>query len=846
MTPQELFATLEAKYRLPEGYLNRVYMLESGGGKNNYNQQSGAAGPFQFMPGTAKGMGLADPYDLAQSAEATARLAVQNRDYLMKRGVENVDGGTLYLAHAQGPAGAYALMTNPDKKAVDALSPLYKDQGVAEKAVTQNAGKIDQDAGSFARQFVNKYEGKAAQARPYSALGETAKSEEPTTDEGITTLVKASEEEAAKERGSSRREMYALNTLMGLTKELEQKPAPMLPIPRLSFQDGGIVSLVSGEEEMAQAPEERMAGTRFGALPAAMLRSRPDVTPVMFGGEKAEGIDPEQLAKARKMIAEGADPKDVYAQTRTDKTTGWFVGADGRLRFEFSDKDAAVDSKAFDNLKKGGTTTLGNVLKHDDLFKYYPAAKDVKVRILTKEEESTGLKGSYDPVGNVLALSTDPVQARATVLHEAQHYIQDQEKFSPGGSDLGVVELAQARMLFEDHRLSSDYFKIRREEMAEAKARADKLVEQGKFTEAVKIWDNLSFPRAEKFREEQIEPLKKKAAQYRESMTKLGPFESYRRLSGETEARNVETRAPMSLEERASSFPFSTQQYPVDQQFVVPRGFAEGGIVDLVTGPEQPQQQGINVPQTTAEVVKEIQGIAEKGNLDEYKIAFLLRMAATNTIPPDRALAFAGEILRGDVQALLVRFRRYPRALRMLARLDLALGGLAGQGYGIVANQHSRNRPQPLKKMDFDPRIKKQGKGFADGGEVGGHNEMAMFDLAQFAVKIYGPERANNMIRRSEGDPNKLYCALNQYAKNVVGPKSPNYALNLKALQVIAARHKLQPTKVFNRTEDALSTEQELDKLIRDVPKKDRVFRDALLRMKAMVGWKPKPRTVRS
>ena len=508
MTPQELFATLEAKYRLPEGYLNRVYMLESGGGRKNYNEQSGAAGPFQFMPGTAKGMGLADPYDLAQSAEATARLAVQNRDYLMKRGVENVDGGTLYLAHAQGPAGAYALMTNPDKKAVDALSPLYKDQGVAEKAVTQNAGKVDQDAGSFAQQFVSKYEGKAAQARPYSALGETAKSEEPSTDEGITTLVKASEEDAAKERGSSRREMYALNTLMGLTKELEQKPAPMLPIPRLSF--------------------------------------------------------------------------------------------------------------------------------------------------------------------------------------------------------------------------------------------------------------------------------------------------------------------------------------------------AKGGIVGLVDGPEQPQQQGINVPQTTAEVVKEIQGIAEKGNLDEYKIAFLLRMAATNTIPPDRALAFAKEVLSGDVQALLVRFRRYPRALRMLARLDLSLGGLAGQGYGVVANQHPRNKPQPLKKMDFDPRIKKQGKGFADGGEVGGHNEMAMFDLAQFAVKIYGPERANNMIRRSEGDPNKLYFALNQYAKNVVGPKSPNYALNLKALQVIAARHKLQPTKVFNRTEDALSTEQELDKLIRDVPKKDRIFRDALLRMRAMIGWKPKPRTVRS
>jgi hypothetical protein len=97
------------------------------------------------------------------------------------------------------------------------------------------------------------------------------------------------------------------------------------------------------------------------------------------------------------------------------------------------------------------------------------------------------------------------------------------------------------------------------------------------------------------------------------------------------------------------------------------------------------------------------------------------------------------------------------------------------------------------------------------------------------------------MIRRSEGDPNKLLFALNQYAKNVVGVRSPAYAKNSSVLQAIAKKHRLKPVETFNRTEDALETEQELDRLIRDVPKKDRVFREALLRMKAMIGWKPKP-----
>ena len=98
MNSQELFSTLEQKYRLPEGYLARVYQAESSSGKNLYNEQSGAEGPFQFVPRTSRVVGLKDPYNLEESADAAARLAVQNRAYLQKKGVEEIDGRTLYLA----------------------------------------------------------------------------------------------------------------------------------------------------------------------------------------------------------------------------------------------------------------------------------------------------------------------------------------------------------------------------------------------------------------------------------------------------------------------------------------------------------------------------------------------------------------------------------------------------------------------------------------------------------------------------------------------------------------------------------------------------------------------------
>ncbi|MDZ7320758.1 lytic transglycosylase domain-containing protein [Kosakonia sacchari] len=71
---QAKFAALEQKYGLPSGLLNATYQKESGGGKYLFSK-AGALGPFQFMPGTARDLGLKgdDVFDLDLSAEAAAR-----------------------------------------------------------------------------------------------------------------------------------------------------------------------------------------------------------------------------------------------------------------------------------------------------------------------------------------------------------------------------------------------------------------------------------------------------------------------------------------------------------------------------------------------------------------------------------------------------------------------------------------------------------------------------------------------------------------------------------------------------------------------------------------------------
>jgi hypothetical protein len=225
MNPAQLFSSLEAKYRLPEGYLSRVYQLESSSGKKLYNEQSGATGPFQFMPGTARGMGLQDPNDLAQSADAAARLAVQNRAYLQQNGVENVDGRVLYLAHVQGAGGAQRLLENADKPATAV---------VGKEPVVQNAGRPDQKAGEFAGFLMDRYQ--PTQGEAYSALGTSA-----PVDEAASAA--PTQETSVADSGDERRRARALNTLLNISQGLQQENRPQpLPIPRLSYAEGGIVN----------------------------------------------------------------------------------------------------------------------------------------------------------------------------------------------------------------------------------------------------------------------------------------------------------------------------------------------------------------------------------------------------------------------------------------------------------------------------------------------------------------------------------------------------------------------------------------------------------------------------
>lgn len=144
-----------------DSYRKRVAQIESGGNPQARNA-SGAAGLYQFMPATAAQYGLADPTDPVAAGAAFDRFTADNRRALTKSLGREPSEPETYLAHQQGAAGAAALLQDPKRSAVDALTAAYGGKrGRALAAIVQNGGTETMTAGEFAGKQMARYGGQA-------------------------------------------------------------------------------------------------------------------------------------------------------------------------------------------------------------------------------------------------------------------------------------------------------------------------------------------------------------------------------------------------------------------------------------------------------------------------------------------------------------------------------------------------------------------------------------------------------------------------------------------------------------------------------------------------------------
>lgn len=138
-----------APYGISGSYLQRVQQIETGGNPDQ-TSKTGAQGPFQFVPGTARQYGLKDPFNYSQAADAAARLAADNKAALTGRLGRPPTDAELYLAHQQGAGGAALLLAHPEARAGDL---------VGDKAIRVNGGDPNAPASAFTSMWTAKFAG---------------------------------------------------------------------------------------------------------------------------------------------------------------------------------------------------------------------------------------------------------------------------------------------------------------------------------------------------------------------------------------------------------------------------------------------------------------------------------------------------------------------------------------------------------------------------------------------------------------------------------------------------------------------------------------------------------------
>lgn len=149
-----------------------------------------------------------------------------------------------------------------------------------------------------------------------------------------------------------------------------------------------------------------------------------------YSGVRAKTANRSTLQKAVEMRNREKSNEEIR------KETGWFIGMDGKWRFEISDADIRFDAEGdLQGKNKNDVKTLADYISHDKLFEAYPDLAEVPVYFA---EIQNGSYGSYsrglDEITLNRSLLEDPKELLDTLVHEVQHAIQERERFAPGAS----------------------------------------------------------------------------------------------------------------------------------------------------------------------------------------------------------------------------------------------------------------------------------------------------------------------------------------------------------------------------------------------------------------------------
>lgn len=289
----------------------------------------------------------------------------------------------------------------------------------------------------------------------------------------------------------------------------------------------------------------------------------------IFGGKLAKTADHAALARAEKMAAEGVDRGAIWNET------GWFQGVDGKWRFEIPDNKSKMQFTPTADRNYYETADL--TMKHPALWEAYPDMRHIDTATTYGKNsgsytphQNRSSEGLFDVTEEINVSGKKPKDVRSVMLHELEHGVQNREGFARGG-DVGrftntIPEPLIARANQLDALAESDLLP----KIAKARASGDvkelmalnKHPDYALYSEVATDFANRGQPLPD------AAAIKSLADQLWKEGEANTPFNQYKRLAGETEARNVQTRMDMTPEQRRATPPWETQDVPDAEQIV--------------------------------------------------------------------------------------------------------------------------------------------------------------------------------------------------------------------------------------------------------------------------------------
>ena len=329
----------------------------------------------------------------------------------------------------------------------------------------------------------------------------------------------------------------------------------------------------------------------------------------------------EQVTKAENLEIKKKSAEEIYMET------GAYRGADGKWRSEIDDSKAKIllDSAY---IESGANYKLEQILEHKKLYKAYPGLKRINVKF-----NSIGdYNGKYDPNTNTITLNpdiynqneqsprsmekflkqieeNDPVitllysenelktlekkyrdelkngnstlyqnKLKSTLMHEIQHFIQEQEGFAKGTNvehmtgihDRYIEKIrdlnTQLSELYEKSGVNGDWVEKNMPRVKSGEITIDEFFEEQKQARLNSEYG------------EQIKKVQEEKDNYvrRYGIFEQSGYDLYKNTAGEIEAREVQKRLNYTPEQRKSEIPFTKDKNTVFDEPYLNRKF---GIV---------------------------------------------------------------------------------------------------------------------------------------------------------------------------------------------------------------------------------------------------------------------------